>query len=353
MLAAGEPARYLERTIAVALPEHPRLSYLDPQARRAEPSTDASSLAHLLEPALRDHCKGRLSEITWFQAAWSNSGSATGSAAWHGEDGPVDVIVKLPLGPAEFTWTTRLGDPALGAPTPRVFASDVELAHYDFAWIVEERVKGEALKGRLKEGDALDVLRVAADFHAATIRVHSNPDAPKPLDWVGTLQKAREVCRANAIADSQRWNEAIKQVTKFLPKLMSRWESRPLNCWCHGDLHPGNVMRLVTPRDPSHTCVLIDLGMVHAGHWIEDAVYLERQYWAAPQYLHGVRPVIAMANLRRERGMPVDSDYPEYANLRRVFMAAVSPAFMDREGHPKYLSAALDVLERTLPQVLH
>ena len=32
-------------------------------------------------------------------------------------------------------------------------------------------------------------------------------------------------------------------------------------------------------------------------------------------------------------------------------MAAVSPAFMDREGHPKYLAAALEMLEKTLPQV--
>lgn len=329
------------------------MSYLDPQARRAAPSTDASSLAHLLEPTLRDCCGGHLSEITWFHAAWSNSGSATGSAVWTGDEGPIDVIVKLPLGPAEFNWTTRLGDPTLRSPTPRVFASGMELAHYDFAWIVEERVKGEALKGRMKDGDALDVLRVAADFHAAAMRVNPRPSKPKPLDWMGTLHKAREVCHANAIAESQRWNEAIKSVTKFLPKLLARWEARPLNCWCHGDLHPGNVMRLATPRDADHTCVLIDLGMVHAGHWVEDAVYLERQYWAAPQYLHGVKPLTALAQLRRERGMVVDSDYPEYANLRRVFMAAVSPTFMDREGHPKYLAAALDVLEKTLPQVLH
>lgn len=291
--------------------------------------------------------------MTWFQAAWSNSGSATGSAVWRDGEGAAEVIVKLPLGPAEHRWTSLLGDAKLRAPTPRVYASGTELGSYDFAWIVEERVQGTSLPARMKDGDAADVIRAAADFHEAALRVGPKPEKPKVLDWMGTLAKAREVCHAGAIAESQRWNEAVKQVTKFLPKLMARWESRPLNCWCHGDLHPGNVMRLARPREGGGSCVIIDLGMVHAGHWVEDAVYLERQYWAAPDYLHGVKPVTALAQLRKERGAKVDSEYPEYANLRRVFMAAVSPAFMDREGHPKYLAAALEVLERTLPRLVH
>ncbi len=319
----------------------------------APPKNDASSLAHMLEPVLRDCCNGCLGEIAWFRSAWSSSGSATGSATWRDSRGNFDTIVKLPLGPEEFRWTTALGNPDAKAPTPRVFASGSELGGYDLAWIVEERVKGEPIRARMGPGDVERVLVAAADFHEAAIRVRPQVDAPKPLDWEGTLARARDVCHAFAIPEAQRWNECVKHVVRMLPKLLARWNARPLNCWCHGDMHPGNVLRLVEPRDDAHACVMIDLAMVHAGHWIEDAVYLERQYWAAPEYLHGVRPVAALAQLRRERGLRVDQEHVDLANIRRVLMAAVSPAFTDREGHPRYLRAALETLEKTLPQVAH
>lgn len=327
------------------------MSFTDSHGRSPQSQNDASSLAHLLEPVLKGCCQDKLGAITWFQSAWSSSGSATGSATWSDPRGTFDVIVKLPLGPGEYRWTSELGNPEIKAPTPRVFACGSELGGYDLAWIVEERVKGEPIRPRMQPGDVQQVLVAAADFHEAAMRVRPEVEMPKQLDWEGTLAKAREVCHAHAIADPQRWNEAIKHVVKMLPKLLTRWNSRPLNCWCHGDLHPGNVLRLQTPRDDAHACVMIDLAMVHPGHWVEDAVYLERQYWAAPDYLHGVKPVTELARLRRERGVRVDSDYPDFANIRRVLMAAVSPAFADREGHPKYLHAALEMLEKTLPQV--
>ena len=60
----------------------------------------------------------------------------------------------------------------------------------------------------MKEGDALDVLRVAADFHAATIRVCSNlaracSSAESP-SVVGSIRKsaasmARSVARSSAM----------------------------------------------------------------------------------------------------------------------------------------------------------
>ncbi|MBX3379415.1 MAG: aminoglycoside phosphotransferase family protein [Phycisphaeraceae bacterium] len=327
------------------------MNFTDPHSQHPAEQNDASSLAHMLEPVLHRQCEGRLGTVTWFKSAWSSSGSATGSATWTDARGSCEVIVKLPMGPAEFRWTTELGNPQAKAPTPRVFASGSELNGYDLAWIVEERVKGEPIRPRMQDGDVRRVLIAASDFHDAALRVRPEIHAPKHLDWEGTLAKARDVCHAYAIAEPQRWNEAIKQVVKLLPKLLARWTARPLNCWCHGDLHPGNVLRLESPRDDSHACVMIDLAMVHPGHWVEDAVYLERQYWAAPEYLHGVKPVTELANLRRERGMRVDPEYPDLANIRRVLMAAVSPAFTDREGHPKYLRAALETLENTLPQV--
>lgn len=327
------------------------MSFTDPNAPRPQDQNDSSSLAHMLEPVLHRQCEGRLGSITWFKSAWSSSGSATGTALWTEPGGTFETIVKLPLGPAEFRWTTELGNPEAKAPTPRVFASGSELNGYDLAWIVEERVNGDPIRPRMQPGDVRHVLIAAADFHEAAIRVRPEIDSPKSLDWDGTLAKAREVCHAHAIAEPQRWNEAIKQVVRLLPKLLLRWNARTLKCWCHGDLHPGNVLKLNAPRADSRACVMIDLAMVHGGHWVEDAVYLERQYWAAPEYLHGIKPVTELANLRRERGLRVDSEYPELANIRRVLMAAVSPAFADREGHPKYLRAALEMLETTLPQV--
>ena len=46
-------------------------------------------------------------------------------------------------------------------------------------------------------------------------------------------------------------------------------------------------------------------------------------------------------------------DYTALANIRRVLMAASVPAFLLHEGHPKYVGAALDLLERLIPQVTH
>jgi hypothetical protein len=50
--------------------------------------------------------------------------------------------------------------------------------------------------------------------------------------------------------------------------------------------------------------------------------------------------------------MPVDDHYPQLANIRRVLMASCAPAMMEREGDKAYLHAALEVLERFLPQVV-
>ncbi len=98
-------------------------------------------------------------------------------------------------------------------------------------------------------------------------------------------------------------------------------------------------------------CTLIDLALVHPGHWVEDAVYLERLYWGRSDLLEGVRPVPFLAQARRERGMSSPEDYTLLANIRRVLMAACVPNFLKHEGHPRYVSAALDVLERLLPVV--
>jgi hypothetical protein len=39
------------------------------------------------------------------------------------------------------------------------------------------------------------------------------------------------------------------------------------------------------------------------------------------------------------------------ANTRRVLMAASVPAFLLHEGHPRYVHAALELIEKLLPLV--
>lgn len=328
--------------------------------------SDTHSLSVALEPVLRAVCGGRLGEIEWFHSTWQHSGAATGFARYRLNDREtIDVMVKLPVGPAELRWTAALGAADPGAwdgpeacrkPTPRVVASGVELGGYDLGWLVVERLNGQLLSTKLDAEAVLDLLRVASDFHVEAGKVRPVIDEkPRPTPWEEHLARAREATKAGGIAESQHWNEAVKRVQKHLPALVGRWAGRSLNTWCHGDLHPGNAMhRRVEggPADGRHGCVLVDLALVHPGHWVEDALYLERQYWGHAELLHGVKPVSALAKIRRERGLPTDDHYAELAMVRRVLMAACAPAFVEREGNPKYLHAALELIDQTLPQVI-
>ncbi|HYE02124.1 MAG TPA: aminoglycoside phosphotransferase family protein [Phycisphaerales bacterium] len=327
----------------------------------------SSELAAALEPALLAGLGGTLSPVSWFVSSWQAGGAATGFATLKLPHlPPADVVVKLPVGPAEYRWTTELSPPLCvperdddgpictdhehdHPPTLRVLASGTEVGGYDLAWLVVERLPGHTLQHDLTEQDVRDLLHAAARLyqHAGAIRPVDRPPAVR--DWEVLLARAREACKTHQIAGAQHWNDAIKHVQKALPRLLARWESRAINTWCHGDLHPGNAMR--RPGNPG-SCVLLDLALVHPGHWVEDAVYLERLYWGRPELLHGIKPVSHLAQLRREMGLEAGDDYATLANIRRVMMAATSPAFLEREGHPKYLKAALEVLEKLLPQVV-
>ncbi|MCW5766834.1 MAG: hypothetical protein KIT68_12770, partial [Phycisphaeraceae bacterium] len=69
--------------------------------------------------------------------------------------------------------------------------------------------------------------------------------------------------------------------------------------------------------------------------------------------LHGVNPLWALAAHRRALGLHAHDDYGLLANVRRVLMAGCAPAFVEQEGNPRYLHAALEILSRLLPQVNH
>lgn len=339
-----------------------------------QPNTvsDAHGLAVMLEPLLasvasapgeRGQARGTLGKVEWFKSVWQRGGAATGFAPWTFPNGQTtSVLVKFPIGAIEQRWTCALGDcdhaswnsaHARGFATPRVIASGIELGGYDFAWLITEKLHGKPPSARLTKEDAEQLLRTAAEFQRAAIQ--QVPDVngrPKSPDWATAVARSRELCRDGSIPESQRWMDPLKQVQKLIPRLQARWESRKMNAWCHGDVHPGNLLhREPNSDDTPGRPVLIDLALVHPGHWLEDALYLERQYWGHTEYLHGMKPVSELARIRRELGLCANDDYAELANVRRVLMAACAPGLFDREGNLKYLHAALEWIEKLLPQV--
>jgi hypothetical protein len=316
---------------------------------------DGMSLGTSLGPALTDACCGRLSHIEWFRSTWQHGGAATGFALWRGDDGrPTEVLVKLPVGPVEHRWTIALSEgPDGAAATPRILASGTTIGGYDLAWLVMERLDGHTLTHGWCKESLEDLLRAAARMQACAAARAPVSRPPSPPDWERAIAHAREIAKKSALPEAQHWNEAVKRVQKVLPRLAAKWSARPIDSWCHGDLHPGNAMRRRVPGGERPPCILIDLALVHPGNWVEDAVYLERQFWGRPDQLFGVHPVSVIARCRRELGLPTDGDYGALANLRRVLMAACAPVNLAQEGHPRYLHAALETLERLLPQVVH
>jgi len=281
-------------------------------------------------------------------------------ASWTTPEGrTIEVMVKIPVGPAEHRWTVRLGsidpdrwDDGEGLPTPRILAAGTSLGQYDLGWLIVERLAGRPIAAEKSKRAVQDLLSVAADFQAAAVRACPEIGPAPETDWDRLLDSARRSATDNDLPESQRWRNQIRKVHRALPALLERWNARPLDTWCHGDLHLGNAMRRRsgTGREPG-ACVLIDLALVHPGHWVEDAVYLERIYWGHPDGLHGIKPVAALARARRELGLGGSGDHAALANIRRVLTAACAPAFLAREGNPAYMAAALGIIERILPQV--
>lgn len=327
----------------------------DPE-KRSCPEGCAGQLASSLGPVLREACGGRLSEIEWFHSGRQRSGAATGRAEFALPTGErVGAVVKLPVKPSELAWTASLGtvEPERwhateSLPTPRVLASGEVLAGYDLGWLVEEQLP--IAQDRLDKQALVDMLEACADFQAAARSVRPVDHHPEPRDWEKLVHDSREALTHVSVPNAQHWNAVLKKVQRSVASLASAWEHRPCTCWCHGDLHPGNVMRRSNGPGPGRA-VLIDLGLVHAGHWVEDAVYLERQFWGRRGELHGLKPVGIMARRRKALGAPNTDDYQRLAQIRRVLMAACVPAMATREGSEAYVRGALEVLEATLPLI--
>jgi len=325
-----------------------------PSAAGDEGQIDAHDLGPALEPAIVEASAGTLSDIRWFRTDWQLGGAATAYAKYRPEQGAPsrDAVIKLPVGYREYRFLTGLAQD--DAPTPRIALHGQEIGGYDFAWVVMERLPGLPLSGHLHKEVFEHLARAAAGFYRCAGERWAIESPPAAPDWAGTLERAREAIRDNPqMPSAQRWGQAVKDTQRHLDRLVPQWNARPINTWCHGDLHPGNCMERTDGA--SWECkpgfVLFDLAEVHCGHWVEDAVYLERLFWGRPQAIDGAKPVSLIAKARRDQGLDTSDDYAGLANLRRVLMAATTPAFLHHEGHPAYLEAALTTLERLLPQV--
>lgn len=342
-------------------------------ADSAQSGGSLSGLAGALEPVLHEVCEGRLGPVEWFHAAWQRGGASTGFSTYRIGSDVIPVLVKFPIGPVEYDWTTRLGcvtsctmcddhgayAAAQDRATPRVLAHGTQLGGYDMAWIVTERLAGDHLPRHMSEELVTELMRRLLHFHMAAAAASPVTGKHKSPDWLILLERARHLSHEHAIPEFQKWNEAIRHVVKHLPSLKARWEARPVDTWCHGDLHVANALRRVAPgctlaAPGEGPCVLIDLALVHPGNWIEDALYLERQYWGHEEWIAHAKPLSILARLRREAGLPTQGDYNELANLRRILMAACAPALIGSEGgNQKYLHSALTHVEKLLPMVVH
>ncbi len=316
-------------------------------------------LASSLESHVQRATNGKLGPIEWFRASWQRSGASTGYSTYTLDDGePLRVMVKLPVGPREYRWSSRLGRATSPdwshretdqCPVPRMVDGGDAINGYDLCWLVEERLDREASDSPLTKADVQGVIEAAARFQAAAHQASEVNEAAPVRDWEAMVHKSREALDSVLIPQPQQWNAALKKFQKIVPAVARAWLARPTDCWCHGDLHTGNAMQ----RTPGGHWVLLDLAMTHAGHWVEDAVYFERQYWHRKNDLCGVKPVSAMARARKALGMEMPGNHAELANLRRVLMAACVPAVAGHEGSAAYCDAALELFEQLMPLVPH
>ncbi|MEO1236504.1 MAG: phosphotransferase [Planctomycetota bacterium] len=322
----------------------------------------ATPFGATLEPALREACGGRLSRVNWFRTAWQRGGAVTGYATFTAGDGAEHrVVVKLPVPPRERRWLKALqgvgdgDDEAVHAGgIPRVWADGASLGGYDLAWVVMERIGHGPMDHRWGGREFDGVVDAAGRFYAGAAAVAIDPSSEaRRRDWSAMLAAGRERVKARGASQPQRWKAALKRASRRLDGWVERWAERGAEDWCHGDLHLGNCLCRSSPEDADGLpgaggpgdAVLIDLAEVRVGHWVEDAVYLEQQFWSSPHRLGGRKLVSLLARERKARGLRVGEGWPELAKVKRALLAMATATRFHEVSHA-HADAALGVLER-------
>jgi hypothetical protein len=306
------------------------------------------ALAESLSAPLVEACHGQLRELAWFRTDWQRGGAATAKATWEAADGVcTPVVVKLPVNTRELLWMRRLQGGGAHV-VPRLFASGDSLASYDLGWLVIEHLPHGPLGARWNDEHIPRIAEAIAEFSLLASRFPVDREA-RHERWESLLTSAREAVKNNLVADRQQWTAALKTLVARLASIVDPWEARQPLEWLHGDLHLANAMSRVAV-DHGAVC-LIDLAEVRVGHWIEDAIYLERQLWARPERIKAHKPLKAIADARRARGLSVGDDHQRLATTRRLLLAATAPAFLKSEGAPNYMAACLERLESGLREL--
>ncbi len=301
-----------------------------------------SSLASSLEPVLISQTNNKIKDIHWFRTDWQRGGAATGYATWVEDSKVSEVVIKLPVVEKELRWT-RCMQGANGV-APTLFASGEQLNGYDLAWMVIERFPVGPLGKHWEESNIQRIADAAARFTKSASEFPID-QLGRREDWKELLKTAKKSVRENHIEDEPSWKKAHSLLSKKLNSILETWRARRIDQWLHGDLHLANAM--CRTDDPQADVSLIDLAEVHAGHWVEDAVYLERQLWGYKSRLKSSKPVHAMMAARKSLGMRVDENFNELVDIRRLLLAATAPAFMQSEGDPRYLAACLQQFQNT------
>ncbi|MCA9290040.1 MAG: phosphotransferase [Phycisphaerales bacterium] len=308
-------------------------------------------LAAAILPQLVEECRGCLHDPAWFRTDWQRGGAATATATWRHDDGTeCGVILKFPVVERELRWTRQLQSPDDDPSpiVPRLFASGDTLAGYDIAWVVIEGLPHGPLGTRWHDDHIPRLADAAARFSAAA-QPYEVDRVPIAEPWDEILEEAAKSVKVNRIHDEQRWTGTLKSLGKVADRVVREWRSRPITEWIHGDLHFANAMSRESMDAGPVT--LIDFAEVRAGHWVEDAVYVERQLWARAERLATNKPVRLIAKARKELGLPVDELYPRLATIRRALYAAAAPKYIRSEGSPRHLAACLERLEAALPEL--
>ncbi|MDZ4753578.1 MAG: aminoglycoside phosphotransferase family protein [Phycisphaerae bacterium] len=344
----------------------PRPTHESPHAAAAPAKNPSQHLngtvpVHGLAPALgaellRVH-EGRLTDLHWFRTDWQRGGAATATALWHERAEQRDqahsrpVVVKVPVNLREYRWLRHLahGSSPAGAhdehPIARLVASGDVLGPYDFAWVIIERIAHGPLGTSWHCEHLRRICDAAARFHRLA---SATPTEPLPVDepWDALVRAARERTREPSFPERTRWSNSLKDLSKRLDRLVERWQQRAPLGWIHGDLHPANAMSRVSCSE-GPVC-LIDFAEVRVGHWIEDAIYLERLHWPKPERLDP-KPLKCLADARKREGLD-NGDYPAIASIRRLLLAGTAPAFRGEQS-PVFLGACLGRLEAGLREV--
>ncbi len=309
--------------------------------------SDSRSLAASLLPHLLHACDDRLHDVIWFKADWQRGGAATGRGHWIEPDGSsIEVIIKVPVRPRELTWLQRLQESASAPVVPLLLAGGTTLGGYDLAWIVIERIPFGPLGMRWHKDHIRRTSEAAARFTRESAAWPIVRSDVRQEDWADMIRRSRESIRINEPSDQPSWSNGLKTLAHGIDDLVDRWRDRATNHWIHGDLHLANALSRQAMQ--SGPVTLIDLAEVRPGHWLEDAVFLERQLWAMPDRLVSSKPVKAMATARRSIGLPVEKNWQDLAMIRRALLAGTAPFFMRSEGHPRFFKACLRELERSL-----